>query len=152
MSKVTPPAPAGWLRPMPKVNVVVPLSPSSAATSLIEITGVGVPPTAIEKSSIARPSSAPEALRSFQRMQKTPPLAMLRLPMVPLTALRLAALLPSSAPAVVAVLIGLVKSSVLTSVQVPAVRLGLPRLVLIWKSRRSSRAAAVFAMRHCSPV
>ncbi len=107
----------------------------------------------IEKSSTARPSSAPEALKSFQRMQNTPPLAMLRLPMVALTAVRFAAPLPSSAPAAVLVLIGLVKSSVLTSVQVPvAVRLGLPGLVLIWKSRRSSRAAAVLAMRHCSPV
>ncbi len=122
MSKVTPPGPAGAESETVKRKAVVPPPlPSFCDTSLME--SVTPPPPApcgvTEKSSMARPSSAPEELRSFQRIQKVAPLAMFRLEMVVEMAVRLAALFPSSAPAAAAVLIGFVKSSAFTSVYVP---------------------------------
>src|SRR5690348_16660885 len=51
-----------------------------------------------EKSSTARPSSLPEALKSAQRIQNVAPLGIFRPLMVALIAVRLAARLPSSAP------------------------------------------------------
>ena len=64
----------------------------------------------------------------------------------PLT-LRLAAALPLRAPAPVS--FGDVKSSELTSVQLPLS--SADALTLNWKSSRSSVASAV-PIRHCSPV
>src|SRR5688572_31320143 len=124
MSKVTPPGPAGAVRLTVKVKLVVPALPSPRVTSLIDRPGVtGPPPCGVRaKSSTARPSSAPLAFKSFQRIQKVAPLAIERLAIELLTAVRLAAALPSRAPAVPAVLIGLVKSSALTSVQAPVAR------------------------------
>src|SRR3712207_4324218 len=49
-----------------------------------------------EKSSIAMPSSPPEALKSAQRIQNTAPLAICRPPIVPTIALRFAAAFPFS--------------------------------------------------------
>jgi len=151
MSKLTPPGPAGALRLTVKTKLVVPESPSARVTSLIERLIAGSPPFGVsENSSTARPSSAPLALRSFHRIQKVAPLAIDCPPTLSLMADRFAAALPLSAPATAAVLIGLTKSSALTSVQVPVVK--LVALRLNWKPIRSSRAAAVLPMRHCSPV
>ena len=94
-------AAAAALRLMVKVKSVVPLSPSVALTSLIDRPGSGTPATVIEKSSMARPSSAPVALKSVQRMQNVAPLAIEPLFTVAgLSTSRFAAALPSRAPAV----------------------------------------------------
>src|SRR5215203_6882304 len=112
MSNVTPPGPAGAESVTLKVKVVVPLLPSICDTSLIERFGIGVPPCGVkEKLSTASPSSAPEAFKSFQRIQKVAPLETLRLGIAELTEVRLAAAFPSSAMALAAVFTGLVKSS-----------------------------------------
>src|SRR5215218_4206133 len=150
MSKVTPPGPAGAERLTVKVKLVVPAFPSLRETSLIVRLTAGTALGVSEKSSTDRPSSAPVASKLFQRIQTVAPLAMPRLLIVLLIAVRLAAALPSRVPATAAVLIGLMKSSGSTSVQVPVVR--LVALVLYWKSMRSSRAATVLPMRHCSPL
>jgi hypothetical protein len=68
------------------------------------------------KSSMARPSSLPVGLTLTQRSQKVAPCGMLRPWMVEPMAVRLAAALPSSAPAEAAVLTGLTKSSASKSV------------------------------------
>src|ERR1044072_7169359 len=105
------------------------------------------PPSGVrEKSSTARPSSAPVASTSDQRIQKVAPLGMLRPVMVELMTLRLAAALPSDAP-VAPVVMGGVKSSASTSVYVPVVR--LVALVLYWKSQRSAMVRPVAPRRHC---
>src|ERR1043165_1788211 len=81
------------------------LTVSTAASPALTLEGEAVPVPVglvadrlpcgvIEKSSIARPSSAPDASRSVQRMKKVAPLAMLRLEMVALTVVRLAAVFP----------------------------------------------------------
>jgi hypothetical protein len=61
--------------------------------------GAASPPLAVrEKSSTARPSSAPVASTSVQRIQKLAPLLMLKPVMVELRELRFAPALPSSGP------------------------------------------------------
>src|SRR6478735_8071894 len=109
MLNVTPPAGAGADRLTVKLAVtVLPAAPSVTLTSLIDRFGGGTEPAGVRlKSSMARPSSAPVALESFQRIQNVAPAGMDRLPTEPDTAVRLAAALPSSAPALAAVLIGL---------------------------------------------
>jgi hypothetical protein len=122
MSKVTP-ACVVELSETVKVKAVVPALPSSCETSLMANEGSPPPPAPLavmEKLSTERPSSAPEASTSVQRMKKDAPLGMLRLVTVVESAVRLAAALPSFAP-VVAVL-GVVKSSASTSVYVPVDR------------------------------
>ena len=147
MSKLTPPAPAGADSDTVKVISVVPLLPSIWVTSLmLSATWPGPPFGVMLKSSTARPSSAPEASPSSQRMQKLAPLAIDRLPMVSLRAVRLAAALPSLAP-VVAVF-GVLKFSVATLVQAPVVNEVALRLYS--KPRLSARAAV--PRRHSSPV
>src|SRR6185436_19512719 len=73
-----------------------------------------------EKSSTARPSSAPVASASFQRIQNVAPLAMLSEEIVEESAVRSAAALPFFAP-VVAVS-GVTKLRAATLVQVPVTR------------------------------
>ena len=83
--------------------------------------GVGDAPVTfavIEKSSTARPSSAPVASTSLKRMKKVAPFGMFRPVIVEEMAVRLAAALPSSAPAVPAVTGGL-KSRAFASKYVP---------------------------------
>src|SRR5205814_1348064 len=70
-------------------------------------------------SSIARPSSEPDASASIQRIQNLCPVATLSPVMVPVTMARLAGSLPLSAP-VVAVF-GEENASPLTGVQLPSV-------------------------------
>ena len=143
---VTPPTPAGELRPKPKFMTLVPLSPSNALTSLTDTSGRPTPPMDSEKSSIARPSSAPVPSASFQRRQNVAPLAMFRPLMVAASVVRLPTALPSLAPTVA--VLGVTKSSALTSTQVPVVSEVASRLY--WKSSWSARAAV--PRRHCSPV
>ena len=70
MSKVTPPTGAGDERLTVKVKFVVPALPSFRETSLIDRLTPAPPPCGVtEKSSTARPWSAPEALVSVQRSQ-----------------------------------------------------------------------------------
>jgi hypothetical protein len=111
--------------------------------------GVGVTPApgVRQKSSTPNPSSAPAALKSFQRIQNVVPLAIACPVIVNVTAKRFAGKLPSNAPTVPAEL-GALKSSWSTSVHVPVVR--LVASVLYWKSSRSVRPVA--PSRHCSPV
>ena len=59
--RTTPPASAGWLRPKPKVKVVVPLSPSSAETSLTASSGVEPPPQTAVGEAVLRGSGVPVA-------------------------------------------------------------------------------------------
>ena len=129
-----------------KVKIEEPLLPSSWLTSLIARVGKAPPATVIAKSSMARPSSAPDASRSFQRTQNVLPLAIDTLLTVALMATLLPAALPSFAP-VIAVL-GVVKSSGSASTQVPVV--SEVALRLYWKSMRSVRV--IVPSRHCSPV
>ena len=116
---------------------------------LVEI-GVGVGVAFVRKvlSSTAKPSSAPDALKSSQRIKNVAPLGILNPVIVALIAVRFAAALPSSAPTV-PVVTGLEKSSASTSVHVPVVR--VVALVLYWKSSRSGPRPEV-PKRHCSPV
>src|SRR5262249_516404 len=124
MSKFTPPAPAGEERLTVKVTVAAPELPSFIETSLIERKGVEPAPSGVsEKSSTPSPSSELGALKSSQRMKNVAPLAILRPVIAKLMVARLAAALPSNAPALEAVLIGLVKSRELTSFHVPVIRL-----------------------------
>src|SRR5262249_35842948 len=105
-----------------------------------------------EKSSTPRPSSAvpgPPRSKSGQRIRNVAPGAMLTGVIVKLRAVRFAARFPFSAPEA-PVVIGLLKSSELTSVQVPVVR--LVAFVLYWKSRRSAATVPVAPFRDCSPV
>src|ERR1044071_645293 len=113
----------------PGVTVTVKSDVSVGATELglaaptpVGLVGWTTPCGVSEKLSTARPSSAPEASRSVQRIQKVAPLAMLKPVTVELTATRLAAALPSSSPTVPAET-GPVKLSAVTAVQVPVVRL-----------------------------
>src|SRR6185436_10528820 len=105
----------------------------------------GTPLAVSEKSSMPRPSSAPVASTSVQRIQKLAPFAILNPGIVELRAMRFAGALPSSAPTVGPVIGGL-KSSALTSIQVPVVR--LVALVLYWKSIRSAIERPVAPRRH----
>jgi hypothetical protein len=75
----------------------------------------------MEKSSIAKPSFAPEAEKSVHRMRKIAPFVMLKLEIIAVNEDLLADALPSIAP-VAPDVIGAVKSSELKSVQVPVVR------------------------------
>src|ERR1043166_2387033 len=81
--------------------------------------GVGVAPPepfgVTEKSSTARPSSAPPASKSIQRIKNVAPFGMFNDEIVAEMAVRSGAELPSLAPAVPAVS-GVVKSSGFTSV------------------------------------
>src|SRR5215213_8684243 len=80
ISNVTPLAPAGVERLTVKLNVVVPLSPSFNATSLMVRLGAAAPACGvIEKSSIARPSSAPDGSISVQRIQNVAPFGIFKL-------------------------------------------------------------------------
>src|SRR4051794_24922484 len=120
MSNVTPPGPAGDDRLTVKVKLVVPALPSLSETSLIvRLTG-GTAWGVSEKSSTARPSSAPVASWSFQRIQKVAPLAMLSAETVEESAVRSAAALPFLAPAVT--VSGVTKLRAATFVQVPVTR------------------------------
>ncbi len=111
MSKVTPPGPAGAERLTVKVKLVVPALPSFRETSLIVRLGRTGPPLGVtEKSSIARPWSAPVWSGSDQRSITSVPLGMLRPVMLKLTTVRLAARLPSRATPTPPPVIGLVKS------------------------------------------
>src|SRR5262245_19204661 len=106
------------------VSSVVP--PGATGLGLAEPTpvglvGVGLFIGVMEKSSTAKPSSAPDASRSVQRMKKVAPAAMLSPVIDALMVVRFAAALPSSAPAVE--VLGLEKSSESRSVYVPVVRL-----------------------------
>src|SRR3954453_10017367 len=78
----------------------------------------GAPGTVTEKLSIARPSSAPVASTSVQRMKNVAPFGIDNPVMVEEIAVRLPAALPSSAPAVPAVTGGL-KSRAFASRYVP---------------------------------
>ena len=110
-SKVTPPGPAGAERLTTKLKVLVPASPSAWETSLTFTVGTGIPPCGVtEKSSMESPWSAPVWSGSDQRSITSVPLGMLRPVMEKVSVTRLAARLPSSAPAAPPV-IGLVKSS-----------------------------------------
>ena len=94
------------------VAVIVPLWPSVTDTSSIDTVGVTGPPSlsgVSEKSSTARPSSAPVALKSVHRIQKVVPGGMPRPSMTLSSAVRFAAAWPSSAP-IAAVVFGAVKS------------------------------------------
>ena len=88
------------------------------------------------KSSTARPSSAPLALKSVQRIQIVAPLVSDRPVRLLLSAWKLPAALPSRGPADPA-LDGVPKSSASTSTQVPSVNEVAFRLY--WKSSRSVR-------------
>src|SRR3954466_3854374 len=146
MSKVTPPGPAGADRLTGKVKRVVPALPSLSETSLtVRLTGA----TALgvrEKSSTARPSSAPVASVSFQRIQKVAPVAMLKDETVDERAVRSAAALPFLAPAVT--VSGVTKLSAATFVQVPVTRSVALRLYskFIWSVRPA------VPRRHSSPL
>ena len=121
MSKVAGPAPATDESEMVNVAFVAPLSPSATATSLmLRFGSVTVPWAVSEKSSTARPSSAPEAFKSFQRIQKVAPLEMARLGTLELIDVRFAARLPLRRPTLPAV-IGELKSSESTSIHKPVV-------------------------------
>src|SRR5689334_17040446 len=101
MSNVTPPGPAGADRLTVKVKLAVPALPSLSDTSLIVRLGRTTAPLGVsEKSSTARPSSAPVASVSFQRIQNVEPLAMLSEEIVLDSAVRSAAALPFFAPTV----------------------------------------------------
>ena len=82
---------------------------------------VGTPLTLKKKSSTARPSSAPVALKSVHRMKNIAPGGMLSPVMSAERITRFNAALPSSAPTGPAA--GPVKSSRFTSIQVPVSRL-----------------------------
>ncbi len=147
MSNVTPPAPAGAERLTVKVKVVVPAFPSLRETSLTVSDGSpGTPCGVIEKSSTPRPSSAPEAFVSVQRIQNVAPFAIESAGTDELIAVRFAAAFPSLAPTVAVT--GVTKFSAATPVQAPVTRSVALRLYskLIWSVR-----AAVPSL-HCSPV
>ena len=105
-----------------RMSTAPPGTVSAGSTDIsISRSGPLAPSTGVsEKSSTARPSSAPEALTSVHRMQKPLPLAMARPPIWLAMAVRLAASLPSFAP--VPTVFGVLKSSASTSTQVPSVR------------------------------
>src|SRR3954454_14583480 len=98
MSNVTPPGPAGADRLTVNVKLVEPASPSLSETSLMvrftPATALGVS----EQSSTARPSSAPVASVSLQRIQTVAPLAMDNEEIVDDIAVLSAAALPFFAP------------------------------------------------------
>src|SRR3954465_5768460 len=147
MSKVTPPGPAGAERLPVKVKLVVPAFPSFKGTSLIVRLGRTTTPLGVsERSSTARPSSAPVASVSFQRIQKVAPLGIDRAEIVDESAVRSAAALPFLAP-VVAVS-GVTKFRAATLVQVPVTR--SVALVLYSKFIWSVRPAV--PRRHSSPL
>ena len=139
--------------PLPGVTVTVRrvVSPGSSAFGLAAPTPEGLvvtSPLAVRaKSSTARPSSAPEALKSVQRIQKVAPGAMFT-GMVAVSNVWFA--LPSSAPTT-PVVIGLEKSSASTSIQVAPDEPSPVALTLYWKSSRSGPRLAV-PRRHCSPL
>src|SRR3954468_474057 len=146
MSKVTPPGPAGVERLTVKVKLVVPAFPSFRETSLIVRLGGTTDWGVSEKSSTARPSSAPVASVSFQRIQNVAPLAMLSDVIVEESAVRSAAALPFLAPAVT--VSGVTKLRAATFVQVPVTRSTALRLYskFIWSVR------AAVPRRHSSPL
>ena len=111
--------------------------------------GGNSPLAVIETSSIARPSSLLAMLKSVQRIQIVAPFGTDSPESVELTALRLPAALPSSAPAVAARL-GLLKSSASTWVQVPVV--SDVASVLYWKSSRSAAPPLVTPAPHKTPL
>ena len=145
--KLTPLAPAGAVRLTLKLKVDVPLLPSACVTSPMLSVGCTTPPCGvIEKSSTARPSSAPEALLSIQWIKKDAPLGIFRPEIVEEIAVRSAAPLPFFAPVVT--VSGVTKLSAATPVYVPVER--SVALVLISKLIWSVRAAV--PSRHSSPV
>ena len=99
-------------------------------------------------SSMARPLSTPDTLLSFQRTQMSAPFATARPVMVPETAARLAARLPSFLP-VPPTVPGTLKSSPVTAVQVAPVSVSGVALVLYSKA---SLSATVAWYCHTSPV
>ena len=147
MSNVTPPGPAGAERLTVKVKEVVPAFPSFRETSLTVRLGGTTPPWGVsEKSSTDRPSSAPVASISVQRIQNVAPLAMLKPGIIEESAVRSAAALPFLAPTVT--VSGVTKLSGAWLVQVPVVR--SVALVLYSKLIWSVRPAV--PRRHSSPV
>src|SRR4051794_25771929 len=120
MSEVTPPGPAGGEGVTGKVKLVVPALPSFRETSLMLRLGGTTAWGVMEKSSTAKPSSAPVASVSFQRIQKVAPLAMLSDVIVEESAVRSAAALPFLAPVVT--VSGVTKLRAATFVQVPVTR------------------------------
>src|SRR4051794_14314365 len=111
MSKLTPDGPAGLVRLTVKANVVVAELPSFALASLmLRSFSVAMGGGVSEKSSTARPSSAPGAMsESVQRIQNPAPFAIDRPVMLNETFEKLPALLPTMAPPVAA-RFGLLKS------------------------------------------
>src|SRR5215211_2149122 len=107
---------------------MVTLEPIETSTALLDgdvtaTDGAGSANVGVsEKSSTARPSSAPDALKSTQRIQKVAPAAIDTPETWPTTDVRFARALPSSAP-MVGPVVGAVKSSASTFVHVPVVRL-----------------------------
>src|SRR4051794_34436390 len=100
MSKTTPPGPAGALNETVNVNDVVPALPSFKDTSLTVKDGRVVVNGVSEKSSMARPSSAPVASSSAQRIQNSAPAGIDSDEIVALSTVLSAAALPFFAPAV----------------------------------------------------
>src|SRR4051794_31569802 len=130
---------------------------TESVVALPAVTGFGLaeptperemaPPCGVsEKSSTARPSSAPVASWSFQRIQKVAPLGMLSELIVLERAVRSAAALPFLAPAVT--VSGVTKLSAATLIQVPVTRSVELRLYskFIWSVRPA------VPRRHCSPL
>ena len=116
------------VRVMRNVPASGPVSDAAASVAVIVTMGVALALIGVMlKSSTANPSSDPVASKLFQRIKNSAPLAMLKLLIVALTAVRLAAALPSNAPTVPTVK-GPLKSSVSTSVHVPMVKLVAFRL------------------------
>ena len=103
--------------------------------------------TEIEKSSIARPSSNPDALKSVQLIQKIALLAMFKPVIVVVINVLFSVRFPFLNPT--ALMYGELKSRLLLSTHVPLVR--DVALRLYWKSKRSLPLPVV-PQRHCSPV
>ena len=109
----------------------------------------GAPAGAKVMSSMARPSSAPVALKSVQRTNSESPTPSVRPVIEPLMAVWFGAALPFNAPSVPA-LTGATKSSAVTGVHVAALSAMPVALRLYSATRRSGRLAV--PRRHCSPV
>ncbi|MEI7686194.1 MAG: hypothetical protein WCL32_14310 [Planctomycetota bacterium] len=116
------------------------------AASVVVVVAATSTTGVIEKSSMARPSSEPVALKSCQRIQNVLLFAMLA-ETEPLIAVRFAAELPSFAP-VGAVVTGARKFNAETLVHVPVFKLVASRLY--WNVNESGRFVA--PRRHCSPT
>ena len=118
---------------------VTPVSPSVGDVAL-KVGGVVSALAVSEKSSIARPSSAPDALASLQRRAKVAPFAILSAEIVDDKLVKNPMLLPTRAPAD-PVVSGVMKSSGFQSSQVPVVELRGIQAVLKIELIRAARCA-----------